>query len=77
MREIQAKDVTATVARLAKEANYYLGEDVSNALKRARDTEKSPVAKEVLDQILENARIAKELVIARPVSHPMVEVVSV
>ncbi|MBI2909476.1 MAG: fumarate hydratase [Chloroflexi bacterium] len=60
MREIQAKDVTATVARLAKEANYYLGEDVLEALKRARDIEESPVGRQVLDQILENARIAAD-----------------
>ncbi len=58
MREIEAKEITDTVARLCKEANYYLGEDVLAALRRARDEEESPVAQQVLDQIIENAAIA-------------------
>ena len=58
MREIKAKDITETVARLCKEANYYLGEDVLTALRKARDEEESPVAQQVLDQILENAEVA-------------------
>jgi fumarate hydratase subunit alpha len=58
MREIKAKDVTSTVARLCKEANFYLPEDVLAALRRARDGEESPVGQQVLDQILENAAIA-------------------
>ena len=58
MREIKAKDITETVARLSKEANYYLGEDVVSALKKAREQEESPAGRQILDQILENAGIA-------------------
>ena len=58
MKEIKAKDVTATVARLCKEANFFLGEDVLAALKKAREQEESPVGRQILDQILENADIA-------------------
>lgn len=58
MREIAAEDITKTVARLCKEANYFLGEDVLSALKKARKEEESPVAANVLDQIIENADIA-------------------
>jgi len=58
MKEIKAKDVTATVARLCKEANFFLGEDVLAALKKAREEEESPVGRQILDQILENADIA-------------------
>lgn len=58
MKEIKAKDVTSTVARLCKEANYFLGEDVLAALRRARDEEESPVARQILEQILGNAAIA-------------------
>ena len=58
MREIKAKDITETVARLSKEANYYLGEDVLAALKKAREQEESPAGRQILDQILENAGIA-------------------
>ncbi len=58
MREIKAKDITETVARLSKEANFYLGEDVIAALKKAREQEESPAGRQILDQILENAGIA-------------------
>lgn len=58
MREIKAKDVTSTVARLCKEANFFLGDDVLAALRKAREEEESPVARQILDQILENAAIA-------------------
>jgi len=58
MREIAAEDITKTVARLCKEANYFLGDDVLAALKKARKEEESPVAANVLDQIIENADIA-------------------
>ena len=58
MKEIKAKDVTSTIARLCKEANYFLGEDVLAALRKAREEEESPVARQILDQILENADIA-------------------
>jgi fumarate hydratase subunit alpha len=58
MREIKTKDITETVARLSKEANFYLGEDVLAALKKAREQEESPVGRQVLDHILENASIA-------------------
>jgi len=58
MREIKTKDITDTVARLSKEANFYLGEDVIAALKKARQQEESPAGRQILDQLLENAGIA-------------------
>lgn len=58
MREIDAKEITKIVARLFMEANFYLTDDVLAALKKAKDNEESPVAKEVLDKIIENADIA-------------------
>lgn len=60
MREIQANQITETVARLAIEANHYLGDDVVAALQRARDTEESPAGRDVLDQLLKNVEIAKQ-----------------
>jgi len=59
MREIDSAKVTETVARLFQEANFDIGEDVLNALKRAKDKEESPLGQQVLDQILENDSIAK------------------
>jgi fumarate hydratase subunit alpha len=58
MREIQAGDVTNTVARLFEHSCYYLPSDVITALKQAREKEKSPVCCDVLDKILENVEIA-------------------
>ena len=58
MKEIKAKDVTSTVARLCTEANFFLGDDVLAALRKAREEEESPVARQILDQILENSTIA-------------------
>ena len=58
MREIDAKEITRTVSRLFQEACHYLPEDVLNALKQARQTEESPIGREVLDRILKNADIS-------------------
>jgi fumarate hydratase subunit alpha len=60
MREIKASDITQTIARLCQEANFTLGDDVLAALKRAQKTEKSPLGREVLSQLIENARIAQK-----------------
>lgn len=58
MKEISAQEITSTVAGLCKEANYFLGEDVLAALRTARDQEESPVGRQILEQLLENADIA-------------------
>ena len=60
MREIQASQITETIARLAIEANHFLGEDVVAALKKARETEESSAGRDVLDQLLKNVEIAKQ-----------------
>ena len=64
MREIHVSDITETVARLSQEANYYLPEDVLDALKKARREEEAPRAQKVLDMILRNSEIAEEKQIA-------------
>ncbi len=58
MREIEAREITKTVAKLFKDANYYLTDDVLEAIKQAAKNEESPVAQEVLEQIIRNADIA-------------------
>ena len=57
-KEIRASDIVETVSRLFQEAGHFLGEDVLEALRKARDSEESPVGREILDQILLNADIA-------------------
>lgn len=61
MREIDCVSITAAVARLCREANLYLGEDVLQALAQARGKEVSPLGLEALSQILENAHQAPKL----------------
>ncbi len=60
MREIDCKKITETVSNLFQAACVYLPEDVLAAIKRARESEESPVAQDVLDRILENTKIASE-----------------
>lgn len=59
MRTIRTAEITEAVAQMCKEAAYYLPEDVYAALKKGRETEKSPVGRDVLDQIIQNAEIAR------------------
>ena len=60
MRNIKASAITQAVARLCQEANFELGEDVLAALEQAHKTEESPLGKEVLSRLIENARIAQK-----------------
>lgn len=57
-REIRAEDITAAVARMCQEANVFLPEDVLDAIRKAVDTEESPLGKATLEKILDNAAIA-------------------
>ncbi len=60
MREVPAELITETVARLAIEATHFLPEDVEDAIRAARHTERSPLAVQIIDEILENAQVARE-----------------
>jgi len=60
MREIETATITETVARLCHQANYEIGDDVLVALRRAEETEESPLGRDILRQLLENIRIAGE-----------------
>lgn len=58
MREVAVSKITDAVRDLAIQANYHLPEDVFAALRQARENEESPVAREVLDMIIDNAETA-------------------
>jgi fumarate hydratase subunit alpha len=60
MREVHVDQIRDTVSRLCQEASTLLPEDVVGALETAREREQSPVAVKVLDQILDNAELARE-----------------
>lgn len=60
MREIYTKDIIKAVRDLCIDANYYLGKDVEDALRKAYEKEESPVGKATLKQILDNVEISKQ-----------------
>jgi len=58
MREINVENITGAVRDLCIQANTDLGPDVLEAFQRALTTETSPVGKEILERLIENAAIA-------------------
>ncbi|RLA96705.1 MAG: fumarate hydratase [Deltaproteobacteria bacterium] len=60
MREVHVEEITKTVRDLFIDANINLGEDVLNALEQALEMEESPIGKEILKELIENARVARE-----------------
>jgi fumarate hydratase subunit alpha len=58
VRDLDVRAVTEAVKTLCITANYDLPRDVYDALVRAREAEESPVGREVLGQLVENADIA-------------------
>jgi len=60
VREIRADKITRAVKNLCMDANYYLPQDVVDALKKSYVEEESPVGKDILQQILKNVEIAKK-----------------
>ena len=60
MREINTSQITAAIRDLCIKANTHLGEDVLAALHKAIELEVSPTGKDILEKLVENARIARE-----------------
>ena len=59
MRELDVSLIRDTVARLCIEANTHLPEDVQNAIREFQEKEDWAIARNVLDQIVENYEIAR------------------
>ncbi len=59
MREINVGLVTDTVSRLCKESCYYLPEELLQKLKNCVPEEESPLGREILGTIIENAELAR------------------
>ncbi len=58
IREIEAGKITEAVRKMVIEANTDIGEDILGAFEKAKQTEESPLALSIIDQIEENAGIA-------------------
>ena len=60
MKTIQVSEITNSIKEMCIEANHFLTKDMDEALKNACITEKSPLGKQVLNQLQENLQIAGE-----------------
>ncbi|MBI3910707.1 MAG: fumarate hydratase [Armatimonadetes bacterium] len=59
MREIHVSRITDTIANLCIDSCHDLPADVEEHLRQAQERERSPLGKEILGQILENATLAR------------------
>jgi fumarate hydratase subunit alpha len=60
MRNIHVSEITRNIKEMCIEANHFLSEDMSAAMKNAVKTEESPLGKQILNQLQENLQIAGE-----------------
>ena len=60
MRTIQVSEITEQIAEMCIEANYSLTPDMVCGLETAKERESSPIGIEILNQLQENLKIAKE-----------------
>ncbi len=60
MRILQTSQITEAVRRLCVAVNYELSPDMEAALPRAREEERSPLGRRVLELLGENLRIARQ-----------------
>ena len=60
IKPIQVDILTRTIKEMCIKVNHYLSEDMAAAMKRAAETEKSTLGKQILNQLEENLVIAGE-----------------
>lgn len=60
MRQIEAASISKLVENLCMEANYVLSSDIRSSFQSALITEKSPLGKEIIGTLIENANIAQQ-----------------
>lgn len=58
MRTIQLSVITENIKEMCIEANHFLSKDMDCAMKAAKEAEKSPLGKKILEQLQENLQIA-------------------
>lgn len=60
MRVIHTDTIISNIKEMCIEANYNLSKDMENAIVNAPEKEKSPIGKQILEQLKENINIARE-----------------
>lgn len=64
MRTIHIEQIISAVEKLCMDANFYLNEDIYNALIESKNTEESEKGRWVLENLIENSKIAEKEKIA-------------
>lgn len=59
MREISVDLITKEIKEMCIEANCYVSKDILKAIKEYKEREESPIGRDILEQIEQNAEIAK------------------
>ncbi len=63
MKNIKTEEIKNTIKEMCIQSTHYLSNDMTEKLKEAVDTEKSPLGKKILGQLQENLEIAdKEMI---------------
>ncbi len=60
MRVVQAELISKTVSELCKQACYVVTPDMRAAFEKARENESSPIGKDILGKVLQNADLAQK-----------------
>ena len=62
MREIDVSAITKAIRDLCIEANFVLPESLCNAVKKSTETETDPLGREILCDLCENLKAAKDII---------------
>lgn len=60
IRTVNTEKLTENIREMCVEANHFLSDDMKNAMERAAEKEKSPLGRQILEQLQENLKIASE-----------------
>ena len=60
MRTIEVDTITENIREMCIEANHFLSADMRRALDHSAQAEKSPLGRQILEQLQENLQIAGE-----------------
>lgn len=60
MKEITVDKIINTISQMCIDANCILNDDVYKAISASIETEKSPISKKILNDLIDNAKIARQ-----------------
>ncbi len=64
MRDIDVNTIIDSVKKMCMNANYYLNEDIKEAMQSSLQNEQSPIGAEILDKLIINAELAAKKKVA-------------